>query len=86
MTETGESTAVINARADERAWPATRIALARGAELARPVGLKNWYAFVKGNPVSGTGITPACVNRHERAGELRRVGEVYKLIEPKVTS
>lgn len=86
MTETGDTTAAINARADDKTWPATRIALARGAELARPVGLKNWYAFVRGNPVSGTGITPACVNRLERAGELRRFGEVYKLIEPKVTA
>lgn len=86
MTETGETSAQINARADDRAWPATRSALLRGAELRRPVGLKNYYAYLKDYAVSGTGITLARVNRLERGGELKRYGDVYKLVEPKVTA
>lgn len=84
MTATGETTASINGRADDKAWPATRCALLRGAELRQPVGLKNWYAYFKSDPVSGTGLTPGAVKRRERACDLQRVGEVYKIVEPRV--
>lgn len=70
-TETGDTTAAINARSDDRAWPAVIIALEAGGVLRRPTGLKNYYIFLDGQFRHGS-LTATRVNRLYSSGVLRK--------------
>lgn len=72
---TGDSTAEIYGRSNDRAWMAVLPLLQAGAALRRePTG----YYYVDGRG----GLTPARIKRLERDGVLRRIGvDTYALAE-----
>ncbi len=74
--EVGESTASINARCDDNAWPRVLSALQSGATLFRPVKLKNYYTMCHDelHPNNGIGISATRVRKLEQAGLLIRIG------------
>jgi hypothetical protein len=76
QNETGESTASINARCDDNAWPRVLSALQSGATLFRPVRLKNYYTMCHDdlNPNNGIGISATRVRKLELAGIVIRIG------------
>lgn len=74
--DTGESTASIVRRGDDRAWPRVRLALLAGAELRRPTGLQRYYLYVKTSPSPMPGSLSATrVKTLERCGVLKRAGD-----------
>lgn len=82
--DTGESTASINRRQDERAWPDIESALRDGATLYRPPRLRDFYT--RGlNPKDrreGRCLSAARVRRLVNEGVLMRVGvDEYGLTE-----
>jgi hypothetical protein len=78
--ETGESTASINRRADDEAWPRVRDELASGATLLRVPRLRKAYPD-KGHGPYGSGITDARLRKLERERVLRHVGvDRYELV------
>jgi hypothetical protein len=82
VSETGESTASIRARGDQTNWPHVESALRDGAELQRPMGLRDYYTrgLADRDPRNGRGITAAMVRRLEADGVIARVGvDTYKL-------
>lgn len=75
--ETGQTTAAIYAKANQRGWVTILPALRAGAVLTRPSPKLRTY-YVNG---SG-GLSPSFVRRMEREGLIRRVGvEAYQLVE-----
>ncbi|HEY1898614.1 MAG TPA: hypothetical protein VGG49_02365 [Steroidobacteraceae bacterium] len=83
--DTGESTASINRRADDAAWPVIEAALRDGAELYRPTRLRCYAtrALADRDPRNGRTISEAAVGRMVAAGKLVRVGvDVYALAPP----
>lgn len=73
--ETGESSAAINARADDAAWRTVLPMLQAGRPLVRPVRCRDYYVDGAG------GLTAARVKRLEREGVIRRVGgDTYALV------
>ncbi len=79
--ETGESSASINRRSDDEAWPHILIELKAGATLLRIPKLKRAYAD-RGQGPYGRGITDTRVGKLERAGTLRFVGvDRYELVD-----
>lgn len=85
--DTGESTASINRRQDDAAWPHVHRALVAGAELRRPSGLKRYYPYVRENPCIAPGsLSETRVKTLERSGMLRRLESgAYVMVETKVT-
>lgn len=81
--DTGESTASIVRREDDRAWPIVRKALIAGAELRRPTGLRRYYPYFRATPSAAPGsLSETRVKTLERCGILRRTGEgVFALVE-----
>lgn len=79
--ETGESTASITRRGDDAAWPKIRVALAAGAHLHRPAGLKRYYPFLEGRPGTGS-LSETRVKTLEHGGVLKRLLDgSYELIQ-----
>lgn len=83
VCDTGESTASINRRADNQAWPRVRAALIKGAELRRPQGLRRYYLYMKTSPSPMPGsLSETRVKTLERCGVLKRAGvDIYALVE-----
>ncbi len=79
--ETGETTAAIIARGDDRAWPEVLAALRSGATLLRVPKLRTAYPD-RGQGPSGSGISDTRVRKLEREGVLQHVGvDRYALAE-----
>lgn len=76
-TETGETTAAINARQNARAMPDVLSALRQGGTLFRPAKLDTWYIDM-GNACHPLhqrgGLTRSAVKQLERDGVIRFVG------------
>lgn len=73
MHDTGESTASIVARGDDRAWPAVLQALQAGATLLYVPKVRRAYIDRGEGPV-GPGISATRVRKLERAGTIRHAG------------
>lgn len=71
--DTGESSASINRRADDEAWPFVRAELENGATLLRIPKLRRAYAD-RGNGPYGRGLNDARIRKLEHEGILRHVG------------
>ena len=81
MTDTGESTAAINARADDLAWQRVLPLLKQGATLLRIPKLRRSYADLGEGPSTG-GLTDARMRRLEAQKVIRQVGvDRYALTE-----
>lgn len=74
-SETGESTASINRRGDDEAWPRVEAALRDGATLYRPPKLDRYYLDFGEGPAGNGSLTPARVRKLEGEGVLEQVGE-----------
>ena len=82
MSETGESTAAINRRADDEAWPRVRAALLEGATLWRPPKLDRFHIDRGRGTPGGGSLGRARVRRLEAEGILEHVGvDRYALTE-----
>lgn len=82
--ETGESTAAINARSDDRSWEQALPQLRDGALLKRvSTKVRNYYTDDPKRPdLFRIGISPLRVKKLEASGVLVRVGvETYALVE-----
>ena len=82
--ETGESTAAINARSDDRSWELALPQLRDGALLKRiSTKVRNYYTDDPKRPdLFRIGISPLRVKKLEAAGTLMRVGvETYALAD-----
>ena len=75
-TDTGESTAAINRRADVNAWPQVCVALMAGAVLVRPAKLTRYFTQCKDDHDinNGVGISASFVKELESTGTITRVG------------
>jgi len=71
--DTGESSASINRRADDAAWPFVRAELESGATLLRIPKLRRAYPD-RGNGPYGRGLNDVRVRKLEREGILRHIG------------
>jgi hypothetical protein len=80
--ETGESSARINRRSDDAAWPSLLLELEAGATLLHIPKLKRAYAD-KGQGPYGAGVTATYVRKLEREGVIKFVGvDRYALRKP----
>lgn len=82
--ETGESTAAINARSDDRSWELALPQLQEGALMKRISSkVRNYYTDDPERPdLFRIGISPLRIKKLEAAGVLVRVGvETYALVE-----
>lgn len=75
-SETGESSATINVRSDDNAWPRVLSALQSGATLFRPAKLTRYFTKCQDDldPNDGVGISATRVKKLEQAGILIRIG------------
>lgn len=75
VAETGESSASINARTDDKNMPKIIAALRDGALLYQPKSGFNYYVR-RGSDLDGmVSLSPSRVKKLERQGFLRLVGE-----------
>lgn len=76
MNDAGETVAQINSRSDDRSWPDVLSALQDGAELHRPVGLRDYYTQGLGpmDRRNGRKLHAARVRKLEKSGVLQRIG------------
>lgn len=71
--DTGESSASINRRSDDEAWPHVRAELETGATLLRIPKLRRAYPD-RGDGPYGRGLNDARVRKLEREGIIQFVG------------
>lgn len=84
-TDTGETTAAINARMNERALPDVMEGLREGGTLIRPARLDCWYLDMGAGHHklhNRGGLTRSFVKKLERDGVIRHVGvDRYGLVQ-----
>ena len=75
-SETGESTASVNARCDDNTWTRVLLALQSGATIYRPTKLTRYYTKCQDDrdPNDGIGLSATRIKKLELAGILVRVG------------
>ena len=76
--ETGESTASINRRADDAAWPEIEKQLRAGELLTKPPRLKDYFTSK-----SGRRLSQARVYKLEKEGVLELIGVHIYAIRPR---
>jgi len=74
MSETGESTAQINRRADDEAWARAEPKLRKGCTLTMPGGLGKYCIQHPGGALEGPTVTKAGIRRWEREGRIAYIG------------
>lgn len=72
--ETGESSASIVRRRDDRSWPGVLRMLQAGATLVRPSRLRDYYTDAGPEHFGETSLSASRVKKLEAAGILQRVG------------
>lgn len=72
--DTGESTAAIVARGDDRSWEVVAVMLLNGATLVRVPRLKGYYYTDDGRRVGQSALSATRVGKLERLNVLERVG------------
>lgn len=73
--DTGEASASINARTDDKTMPKVIAALREGALLYQPKSGFNYYVRRGGDIDGMVSLSPSRVKKLERQGFLRLVGE-----------